>query len=226
MQADFATKLEQALSVERLAAYRQRLGQNSNHTLFSHYAWNMALSESLYPTLQALEVTLRNSIHSAAVQHFGRADGYNDTHIIHHHNDVGALNKAKTMLARQRKPLDPGRIIAELNFGFWTSMLDKRYEQVLWPQLLKTAFPHMPRKIRTRKTFSQRFHKIRQLRNRIFHHEPIWYWQDLQQQHEQIMETISWIEPAARDLVMTVDRFPTIYQDGLQEIEQQLGKFC
>ncbi|MEW8387190.1 MAG: hypothetical protein AB2660_06685 [Candidatus Thiodiazotropha sp.] len=107
MQADFATKLEQALSVERLAAYRQRLRQNSNRTLFSHYAWNMALSESLYPVLQALEVTLRNSIHGAAVQHFGRADWYNDTHIIRHPNDVAALDKAKAILTRQHKPLDP-----------------------------------------------------------------------------------------------------------------------
>ncbi|WP_177420368.1 Abi family protein [endosymbiont of Lamellibrachia barhami] len=79
------------------------------------------------------------------------------------------------MLSRQHKVLNPGRIIAELNFGFWSSMLDKCYEQVLWPQLIKTAFPYMPRKIRTRKVLSQQFHKIRQLRNRIFHHEPIWY---------------------------------------------------
>jgi len=226
MQADFATKLKQALSTERLAAYQQRLEQDGNRNLFSHYAWNMALSESLYPVLQALEVTLRNSIHSAAHQHFGRDDWYNNHHIIRHPNDIGALNKAKGMLNRQRKALDPGRIVAELNFGFWTSMLDKRYEQVLWPQLIKAAFPCMPRKIRTRKVLSQRFHKIRQLRNRIFHHEPIWYWQDLPQQHEQILEAISWIEPAVKDLVMTVDRFPPIYQNGLQEIDQQLEKFC
>ncbi|MBA1444187.1 MAG: hypothetical protein M3H12_16910 [Chromatiales bacterium] len=124
------------------------------------------------------------------------------------------------MLTRQHKELNPERIFAELNFGFWTSMLDKRYKQVLWPQLIKTAFPYMPRKIRTHKVLSQQFHKIRQLRNRIFHHEPIWYWQDLPQQHEQILEAISWIEPAVKDLVMTVDRFPPVHQNSLQEIEQ------
>lgn len=102
------------------------------------------------------------------------------------------------MLTRQHKALNPGRIIAELNFRFWTSMLDKRYEQVLRPQLIKTAFPYMQRKIRTRKVLSQQFHKIRQLRNRIFHHKPIWHWQDL---------------------VMTVDRFPPAHQNSLQEIE-------
>lgn len=64
------------------------------------------------------------------------------------------------------------------------------------------------------------------MRNRIFHHEPIWYWQDLPQQHERALEAISWIEPAVKDLVMTVDRSPPIYQDSLREIERQLGKFC
>ena len=117
-------------------------------------------------------------------------------------------------------------IIAELNFGFRTSLLDRRYEQVLWPQLIKAAFPYMPKRIRTRRVLSRRFHKVRQLRNRIFHHEPIWYWQDLPQQHEQILEAISWIEPAVKDLVMTIDRFSPIYQHGLQDIEQQLEKFC
>ncbi len=84
----------------------------------------------------------------------------------------------------------------------------------------------MPKRIRTRRMLSWLFHKFRQLRNRIFHHEPIWYWQDLPQQHEQILEAISWIEPAVKDLVMTIDRFPTIYRHGLQDIEQQLEKFC
>ena len=226
MQADFTAKLEQALSSERLAAYRQRLEHDGNRNLFSHYAWNMALSESLYPALQTMEVTLRNSIHNAACHHFGRDNWYDNRAVIRYPHDVAALDKAKAMLIRQHKALDPDRIIAELNFGFWTSLLDKRYEQVLWPQLIKTVFPYMPRRMRTRKVLSQRFHKIRQLRNRIFHHEPVWYWQDLPQQHEDILEAISWIEPAVKDLVMTIDRFPPIYQYGLQEIEQQLEKFC
>ncbi len=226
MQTEFATKLEQALSTERLAAYRQRLTQDGNRHLFSHYAWNMALSESLYPALQALEIALRNSLHNAARDAFNRDDWYYDQAIIRHRNEVAALDKAKAVLIRQRKALTPGRMIAELNFGFWTSLLDKRYEQVLWPRLIKAAFPHMPRKMRTRKVLSRRFHKIRRLRNRIFHHEPIWYWQDLPQQHEQMLEAIHWIEPAVKDLVMTINRFPQTHKQSLPAISLQLEKFC
>lgn len=226
MQANFATQLAHALSSERLAAYQQRGNHHSKLKLFSHYTWNMALSESLYPTLQILEITLRNSIHIAISRHFERDDWYNQEGLISFHSEIEALNKARRTLQRQHKPLDPGRIIAELNFGFWTSLLDRRYEQALWPRLLKTAFPHMERRLRTRKTLSRRFHKIRDLRNRIFHHEPIWYWQDLNQQHQDVLEAIYWIEPAAKDLAETIDRFSDIYQNGLNELERKLRNFC
>ena len=71
MQADFANKLKQVLSSERLAAYQLRMGQDGDLNLFSHYAWNMALSESLYPALQVLEVAFRNTVHHAAMARSG-----------------------------------------------------------------------------------------------------------------------------------------------------------
>ncbi len=226
MQVDFAQKLTQALSHERLSAYARRAPGQGNRVLFAHYAWNMALSESLYPVLQALEVLLRNTVDNAARHYFGKADWYDDSRIIQHPNDRSSIDKARRILNRQNKPIEPGRIIAELNFGFWTSLFDRRYEQVLWPRMLKTTFPYMPRRIRTRQTLSKRFHRIRILRNRIFHHEPIWYWQDLLQQHVDILQAISWIEPAMGDLVKTIDRFPSICDNGLDEIIHQLEQFC
>jgi len=148
----------------------------------------------------------------AARHRFKRDDWFNDSRLINFTKEVDALNKAKMTLQRQNKPLATGRIIAELNFGFWTSLLDRRYEQVLWPWLLKAAFPFMPRRMRTRKNLSKRFHTIRYLRNRIFHHKPVWYWCDLPQQHQAILEAIAWIEPAARDLTVVIDRFPAVHQ--------------
>ena len=101
---------------------------------------------------------------------------FDDVEIIHHRHEVDALEKARTKLRRERKRPDVGRIIAELNFGFWTSLLDRRYEQVLWPAMIKQVFPHMPRRQRTRVNLVERFNEVRQLRHRIFHHESIWYW--------------------------------------------------
>lgn len=181
MQADFAEQLFAALSQERLSAYQSRVDGDGHLNLFSHYAWNVALSESLYPILQTLEITLRNAIYEAAKEYFKRDDWFDDTAVIHYQYNQTAIRKAKQALERQNKPLEPGRIIAELTFGFWTSLLDRRYEQILWHKIIKTTFPYMPRTNRTRQHLSQRFNKIRFLRNRVFHHEPIWYWQDLAQ---------------------------------------------
>jgi hypothetical protein len=227
MQTQFASQLLQALSTERLAAYRGRLPASaSDREVFGRYAWNITLSESLYPSLQILEIALRNTIHHAASNEFGQVDWFDMTGILRHKHELDAVSKAKLTLAQQNKPLDANRIVAEVSFGFWTSLLDRRYEQTLWPRLLKPAFPHMPRKQRTRDNLSKRFQKVRQLRNRVFHHEPIWHWRDLAQQHHDILEALSWIEPAAHDLVQVLDRFPQIHVQGAAPLTQALHKFC
>ena len=222
MQPDTARRLHQALSTERLAGYRRRIDHDGDTALFAHYVWNMALSEALYPALQGVEVVLRNAIHEAARRHFGRDDWFDDTAVIHHRNDIVNLKKAKEMLQRQNKPLEPSRIIAELSFGFWTSLLDRRYERVLWPRLIRAAFPHVPRRLRTRRELSRRFHRIRLLRNRVFHHEPIWHWRDLAQQHIEILEAIARIEPDVRELVVSIDRLADVYRNGLRTITVQM----
>lgn len=226
MQADFAEQLFAALSQERLSAYQSRVDEDGHLNLFSHYAWNMALSESMYPILQTLEITLRNAIYEAAKEYFKRDDWFDDTAVIHYQYNQMAIRKAKQALERQNKPLEPGRIIAELTFGFWTSLLDRRYEQILWHKIIKTTFPYMPRTNRTRQHLSQRFNKIRFLRNRVFHHEPIWYWQDLAQQHQDMLEALGWISPEMKELVMTVDRFEATYGEGFNHIKKQLRGFC
>lgn len=186
----------------------------------------MALSESLYPSVQLLEIALRNTIHRAASQHFGRESWFDVHDVLQHNHERDAIQKAKIALTQQNKPHEAARIVAEVSFGFWTSLLDRRYEQTLWPKLLKPAFPYMPRALRTRKELSKRFHTVRQLRNRVFHHEPIWYWRDLTEQHWQILEALAWIEPAAHDLVRAMDRFPAVQDAGVEPIEKALRKFC
>ncbi|HKK10318.1 MAG TPA: hypothetical protein VJ939_05745, partial [Bacteroidales bacterium] len=71
---------------------------------------------------------------------------------------------------REKKAIATGRVIAELSFGFWTSLFDSRFEKTLWKNL-RLAFPNCPKHIRQRKTMSSKFNGIRKLRNRIFHHE-------------------------------------------------------
>ena len=70
MQANFSDQLRRAISHERLDAYRKHGSSKDDAELFAHYAWNMALSESLYTPPQCLEVSLRNCVHDSATAHF------------------------------------------------------------------------------------------------------------------------------------------------------------
>jgi hypothetical protein len=108
-----------------------------------------------------------------------------------------------------------GHLIAELSFGFWTALLDKRYEQQLWPKIIKASFPGMLNSERTIAKLRHRFHFIRKFRNRIFHYEAIWHWQNLPQVHTEIIEAISWIEPCLLDLIK-LDRFVATYQHNFR----------
>jgi hypothetical protein len=214
--------LRRTISHERLEAYRQRGTDGSDLDLFAHYAWNIALCKGLYPALQGLEVALRNSIHDAATVAYQTELWFDNPRVIPHLREQEAIRKAKETLVRDRKPLEAGRIVAELSFGFWTSLLDVRYEQILWPRLLKSVFPFMPRPIRTRKTLSKRLHRIRHMRNRVFHHEPIWHWRDLAPQHGELWQAIEWINPAMLEMIKILDRFSEVYRQGIQPFEKAL----
>lgn len=219
------------VSIERLEAYR-RDGDDDLETL-TRYLWNIALCEAFYPILQILEIGLRNSIHNAASAYFGDPKWYKAAGLLAP-NAENMLTEAERELEGQQKSLDPGRIIAELNFGFWTNLLNRRYEQgpnlsteqnrlALWPRLLKTAFPTAPAPIRTRHTIAQRFELIRKLRNRVFHYEPILN-RNLQNAHDGILDAMGWISPALPQMARVVDRFPMVYHRRYEKLKASLDQ--
>lgn len=205
-------QFECILSIDRLSGYHSQSKRFSSNPI-SLYKWNTALSESLYPALQTIEIALRNSIHNAVLEHF--KDPYwliNDS--ILRYPEQLSVRKEEDSLRKKRVVPTFNILIAELKFGFWTSLLDERYEQILWPRIIKTAFPKIPSSIRTRRNLSRRFNIIRRLRNRVFHYEPIWHWADLKQQYSEVIEAIGWINPIGLELLSGIDRFGSVYDKG------------
>lgn len=217
------SSLRLSISRERLAPYR-RSEDEDEIDAFARYYWNTALSEALYPVLQCLEISLRNSIHRAAVQAFDKDSWFDPEVKILQDRESKKVAEAKENSKRGNKPIEPGRIVAELNFGFWTSLLNSRYEQVLWPKITRTTFPHVPRRFRNRKALLKRLNSIRYLRNRVFHYEPIRHWEDLAQQHTDVLETIAWINPALSRTMGILDRFLDVYEQSYEPYRQSLAK--
>lgn len=219
----FFELFRKAVSNERLDMYSQRGAAPVDTNLVTHYAWNIALSESLYPTLQCVEITLRNSIHNAATIAFETEYWYDIPNLLNE-KSLQNIKKTKFDLQRKNKIETSAQIVATLNFGFWTGLFYSDYDQKFFTKIAKTAFPYLNKSERTRRRISKPLNEIRKLRNRIMHHEPIWHLKDLSRHHQNIKNIISWTNPAMLEFVEAIDRFPLLYQNGMNHFKEKLAK--
>ena len=86
--------------------------------------------------------------------------------------------EASKRIRNSGRQVTSGRVISAMDFGFWTNFLSVEYEDsqskmLLWPNLLNDVFPNAPQGV-TRCDIEIEFNKIRELRNRLTHHEAIW----------------------------------------------------
>ncbi len=213
MNPAFFQKVETILAPERLDAYRQD-GATSAATL-ARYLWNMALCEALYSPLQIAEIALRNALHQCLSVRFN-SDAWYDVIPSLPEWQQRQLSEARQKLLTEHKPVTPGRLVAELHFGFWTGFFNKSQAQTgLGHFLASKAFAYAPNAERDWKKQAARWKQIRDLRNRVFHHERIIHWRDLNTQHASILQTIAWISPELHDMARVLDRFAAIHKAGL-----------
>lgn len=220
-QVPYVTAIRKALSSERLDGYGP---SRSDDQKIANYLWNVALCESLYPALNGLEVAFRNAVLDAGGVAFGGIatrdvacwlDADPPLLELDHQQAVTA---AKQRLRERGKLPEPGRLVAELTFGFWTSLFEVRYEKnrVLWPRLFGAQLldASSPRSIRSRKQLSPLLNRMRYLRNRVFHHEPVWHWTDLAEQHALALDLTGWFSPSLRRTIEPHDRFRAVHDAG------------
>ena len=223
MNSAFFRHIENVLHTERIDAYRQ---DGAEHTVtLSRYLLNMALSESLYPALQFAEIALRNAVHRELSARFG-TDAWFDSPLARLTPwQQDKVAEAKEALRKRRKPLSPGRIVAELTFGFWTGFFNNTHARTgVGSYLSKNAFPHAPATEQYQAKLDKRWQDIRDLRNRVFHHERILHWKDLDARHQAILQIIAWMSPELHDLAVTLDRFQSLRRSGLSPWLEKLRR--
>jgi hypothetical protein len=243
--------IRQLLSDPRLDAYRTA-SSDDEMDLLARYAWNMALGAALGAALQILEVALRNTLHDALSQHHDNPRWYENRSAFQLRNTYDkTLDRVQAAMREVQKitPLSesdaPGRVVAELNFGFWTMILNRAYArpkskkknwEPIWPKLIPIAFPYFPSSTDTkddRETIASRFDSIRQLRNRASHLEPIWKGHTdpgtgkrtpLAEHYDGILEALGWIHPNAVHFVEALSTFPDVYEQGVDPYKASLNK--
>ena len=164
--ATLLANIERTITRERLTRYLGATGHDLSKAL-ELYEYNVQLSEVLYGLLHGLEVMVRNAAHHALTASYRTPAWYDAAPLSTYWQDQLAKAKAKPGAAGK-----PGKVIAELTFGFWIDLLQASNHRTLWVnQKLNRAFPNAAGK--TRFNIHERLKAIHLLRNRLSHHEPI-----------------------------------------------------
>jgi len=120
----------------------------------------------------------------------------------------------------QKKRRDPTQadIVSRLSFGFWCALFHKRLDPILWHRkhAIRSIFPNLKREYQTRKYVEQRILRIKNIRNRIAHHERIWDDSSDKYQlcaaYKDCRDLIFAMSKGSIILLDQVDRFPKIFK--------------
>ncbi len=211
---DFFTGLQASLSPKRFSGYGS--AKSSQLDAFAKYLWNVQICESLYPCFQLLEVAFRNKVHGQIGKAIGDPTWLVNQHAFTYAEEQDAIKKAKESLSASRSPITEDYLVSELKFGFWTALLNSRYER-LWPKIIASVFPNMPNGMRTRGDASILMNRVRHLRNTALHHHSIWHWGDLKERHRQMRLIIGYICIPSSVTAEQMDRFPAVHSRGMDE---------
>lgn len=166
------------------------------------YEYNTLVSEGMYGVIQPLEVALRNSIHHVLQIDLGHNDWYDRVTLAA--PEPRTIAEAKSNILRWGKSVTPGRVVAELTFGFWVRLVARKYEKSLWVPHLFKCFRNLKKP--DRRAVFDRLDHIRNLRNRVAHHEPI-FARNLQEDYRQVIEALDWICPVTACWIRATNSF-------------------
>lgn len=174
--------VERWLSSPRFDKYLTAAGGDRARAL-ELYEWNATISSSILHDLGHVEVGVRNAYNSALVAKQGSRSHWTVDALryfpprIRRARDGTRVDWNETprkQIERARKDAGgpaapPGKVVAELMFGFWRYMTSANAEHALWTPYLHFAFP-----VGTKRTdVDGPMGELHDLRNRVAHHEPL-----------------------------------------------------
>lgn len=200
-------------SSERLLRYKLH-ASDSEEIVLKRYLWNIQLSEACYPALSLVEVALRNRVDKAISAYFDESWLHENWEHWPKKNryETTRINEAK---AKLKGNYSRGHLIAELNLGFWIALFRKQYKPLIWnrPKLFEQVFPAFDKKVMNRVTVVfKHLERIRIVRNRISHHEPVFDIPGgLDQAYNDLEQVIFWLSPDALRLLRSISRFRDVW---------------
>jgi hypothetical protein len=191
------------LSAPRLGTYLAACGNDPDQGM-RLYSWNIEVSAAMWGGLSVLEVCLRNAINQRLESMTGQPDWWNANGLRLHFEQEDAIRQALRAARQTKAPL--GQVVSNLMLGFWTSLLANRYHQRLWVPALQGAFPRLGGR---RSDLQSRLERLRRLRNRIAHHEPVFN-RALASDHDDVLMVLDAIDTDLRNWVAANSRVPDV----------------
>lgn len=185
------------LTADRLTSYLDSCGQDLDRAL-ALYEWNLAASVAVLQTTAMVEVIVRNAFDTQLVAWANRrgATTWLDVIPVDTKGRVD-IDRARTRATRGRTTLTHGKVVAELNFGFWRYLTAQRYHTSLWVPALHAAFSGGDEDLRRRRRqVDRRLENLMIVRNRAAHHEPI-HRRNIDRDLDNAIELAQWIHPEA-----------------------------
>jgi hypothetical protein len=170
------------LSKPRLLTYLSACGLDRRAAL-DLYEWNSRVSSAFHNELAHLEVAVRNAYDRAIRARWTGRDDWTASPnrllptIVRnrsgHKVDINRVNRQRLQDAWHEAGgpgCTPGKVVAELSFGFWRNLSSSANEKALWVSYLHNAFP--PGTDRAQQV-DKPLIELHRLRNRVAHHEPL-----------------------------------------------------
>lgn len=200
--------LTQTISPERLGTYLSAAGHDPERAL-KLYLWNAQLGEAFHIPIQAVEVGLRNRINHALAAEFGQDWWCADEFLAIAGDDQKSdLEMVARRIRNRDLELCASQVVAGMSFGFWSAMLQPRYNAPVWSKQLRSSFPHFPDN-RGRKSLAEAAARVGYIRNRIWHHEPI-IKNDNSKDHATVLQLLGWICPTKAAWIRPYCRVPEL----------------
>ena len=186
---------------------------------FARYQWNIQLAEAMLPSLHYLEVALRNRLNTLIGTHYGQNWLISRPIVLLSAEQNKILDDMRDRYLREkRKEPSHDDLVARMGFGFWFAYFHKRFDPILWhrKKAMETVFPYIPSERRLRGHIQPKLGAIKDIRNRIAHHEPVWNMKpSLIDVHQICLELIAGMSPEAVKQLNQIDRLNQIYAAGL-----------
>ncbi|MEU4564863.1 hypothetical protein AB0F72_41335 [Actinoplanes sp. NPDC023936] len=191
-----STVLYRRFSPERMGPY-DAAANGDLDTAFELYAWNSELSAALAAPIGHVEVVLRNAIHENltawSARRFDEPRWFVISSRFLQPRAVQDIEIARRRASRGAREESAGRVIAELNLGFWRFLLANQYDGTLWRETVYRVFPGQPR----RRVIHDAAAVLHLCRNRLAHQEPIFN-RPVADIHATALALADWICPVSR----------------------------